>query len=76
MRFRRYSSGSVVAQRGGAGEIVLKIHPPGDLLRTIDGVPRVAIAQKQVVDVAAIFSCVAENLDRHSCVELGVEVEE
>jgi hypothetical protein len=55
---------------------VLKIQPPGDLLRTIDGVPRVAIAQKQVADVAVIFSCVAGNLDWHSCAGLGVEVEE
>ena len=75
MRFKRYSRGVIVAypfdDRGAVG---LR-RPDGlGLLRTSDGIPRSVVERSDVVDVAAILGCVAEDLDREACEQRGVEV--
>lgn len=77
MRFRRYSRGTIVAFAfDDHGSVGLR-HPDGlGLLRTSDGIPRSVVEPSDVADVAAIFACITEDLDRSGCAKRGVEVED
>ena len=78
MRFRRYSRGSIIADDVNVcGDIALKTkhRGAGGLLRTVDGIPIPVIERGHVADVAAIFECVAKELDHAGCAKLGVEVD-
>ena len=75
VRFLRYRRGAVVAyafdERGAVG---LRRPDGTGLLRTSDGIPRSVVDQSDVVDVAEILGCVADDLDRDGCEARGVEV--
>lgn len=75
MKFSRYSRGAIVAYAfDDRGTVGLR-HPDGvSLLRTSDGIPRSVIDHADVADVVAILGCVADDLDRDACAQLGVEV--
>jgi len=74
MRFHRYSRGAIVAYPFDAEGTVGLRRPDGlGLLRTSDGIPRSVIDRSDVVDVIAVLSCIAEDLDEGACRDRGVE---
>ena len=75
MKFRCYIRGAIVAYPfDDQGAIGLR-RPDGlGLLRTSDGIPRSVVERADVADVAAILSCVIEDLDREGCAARGVTV--
>jgi hypothetical protein len=79
MRFRRYARGSIIADSVNVyGDIALKTthRGAGGLLRTVNGIPITVIDRGHVADVAALFECMAKDLDQAECAKLGVEVVE
>ena len=75
VRFLSYRRGGIVAYAFDDRDAVGLRRPDGTgLLRTSDGIPRSVVDRSDVVDVAAILGCVAEDLDREACEERGVEV--
>jgi hypothetical protein len=75
VKYRRYARGSVVAVEDDvSGNILLRLKHKGSLLRPRDGVPQVIVERADAADVAAIFACIAEDLDREACAQRGVEV--
>lgn len=75
MKFSLYRRGAVVAYAYDDSVAVGLRRPDGlGLLRTSNGIPRSVIDRSDVVDVAVILGCVAEDLDREACEKRGVEV--
>ena len=75
MKFKRYIRGSIVAYPfDEQGAIGLRRPDGVGLLRTSGGIPRSVVDRCDAADVAAILTCVAEDLDREGCAARGVEV--
>ncbi len=69
--------GSLVAfEFDNRGSVCLQYSNGVGLLRARDGISRVVIDRGDVADIAAIFACIDEELDRDECRARGVEVDE
>lgn len=75
MKFSSYARGAIVAYAfDDRGSVGLRYHDGRGLMSTSNGIPRSVVDRSDIVDVATILTCVAEDLDREACEARGVEV--